>query len=103
VRFTGQSSVPQAAITEANDRASIVPDSSFYIRHPDKLEEADFEPLLNVWQSPITVLVPVVFLIDQALAIELLADRKVTLLTYDTGQPTRARNAGPPGSRGSLG
>jgi rRNA-processing protein FCF1 len=33
-------------------------------------------------------------IIDRALAIEPLADRKVTLLTYDTGQSTRARNAG---------
>jgi predicted ribonuclease YlaK len=33
-------------------------------------------------------------IIDRALAIEALADRKVTLLTYDTGQSTRARNAG---------
>jgi hypothetical protein len=32
---------------------------------------------------------------DRALAIGPLADRKVTLLTYDTGQSTRARNAGP--------
>jgi rRNA-processing protein FCF1 len=147
-----------------------VPDSSFYIQHPDKLEDADFGPLLNVWQSPITVLVPVVIvdeldrlkeskdkhvrwrtgytlavldrvfanstgaarlragdvvpgpdgltrsevtiemvfdppghvrlpinddeIIDRALAIEPLAARKVTLLTYDTGQSMRARNAG---------
>jgi hypothetical protein len=28
-------------------------------------------------------------IIDRALAIEPLADRKVTLLTYDTGQSTR--------------
>ncbi len=33
-------------------------------------------------------------IIDRALAVEPLADRKVTLLTYDTGQSTRARNAG---------
>ena len=33
-------------------------------------------------------------IIDRALAIETLADGKVTLLTYDTGQFTRARNAG---------
>jgi rRNA-processing protein FCF1 len=33
-------------------------------------------------------------IIDRALGIEPLADRKVTLLTYDTGQSTRARNAG---------
>ena len=33
-------------------------------------------------------------IIDRALGVEPLADRKVTLLTYDTGQSTRARNAG---------
>jgi hypothetical protein len=33
-------------------------------------------------------------IIDRVLAIEPLTDRKVTLLTYDTGQSTRARNAG---------
>jgi len=33
-------------------------------------------------------------IIDRALAVEPLADRKVTLLTYDTGQSMRARNAG---------
>lgn len=33
-------------------------------------------------------------IIDRALSVEPLADRKVTLLTYDTGQSTRARNAG---------
>jgi hypothetical protein len=33
-------------------------------------------------------------IIDRALAVESLAGRKVTLLTYDTGQSTRARNAG---------
>jgi hypothetical protein len=33
-------------------------------------------------------------IIDRALAIEPLADGKVTLLTYDTGQFTRARSAG---------
>lgn len=33
-------------------------------------------------------------IIDQALAVEPLANRKVTLLTFDTGQSTRARNAG---------
>jgi hypothetical protein len=33
-------------------------------------------------------------IIDRALAIEPLADRKATLLTYDTGQSMRARNAG---------
>jgi rRNA-processing protein FCF1 len=33
-------------------------------------------------------------IIDRALAVEPLANRKVTLLTYDTGQATRARSAG---------
>jgi hypothetical protein len=33
-------------------------------------------------------------IIDRAFAVEPLADRKVTLLTYDTSQSTRARNAG---------
>ena len=35
-------------------------------------------------------------IIDRALAAQALADRKVTLLTYDTGQAMRARNAGLP-------
>jgi rRNA-processing protein FCF1 len=148
----------------------VVPDTSFYIHHKDKLEDVDFGPLINVWQSEVTVLVPIVIvdeldrlkeskdnrirwragytlavlerlfadgtrrarlrpgnvapgpdsltrsevtielvfdspghvrlpdnddeIIDRALAIEPLADRKVTLLTYDTGQSMRARNAG---------
>ena len=33
-------------------------------------------------------------IIDRALGAEPLANRKVTLLTYDTGQSMRARNAG---------
>ena len=148
----------------------VVPDTSFYIHHKDKLEDVDFGPLINVWQSEVTVLVPIVIvdeldrlkeskdkwvrwragytlavldrlfangtgrarlrpgdvvpgpdgltrsevtielvvdppghvrlpgnddeIIDRALAVEPLADRKVTLLTYDTGQSMRARNAG---------
>jgi hypothetical protein len=38
----------------------VVPDTGFYIRHPEKLELADFGPIINVWQSPIHVLVPMV-------------------------------------------
>jgi rRNA-processing protein FCF1 len=148
----------------------VVPDTSFYIEHEQKLEEVDFCPLIEVWESPITVLVPIVVvdeldrlketkdrhkrwragytlavldrvfaksagrarlqagevvpgpdnrtrsevtielvfdppghvrlpinddeLIDRALAIEPLANRQITVLTYDTGQSTRARNAG---------
>jgi hypothetical protein len=148
----------------------VMPDTSFYIHHRDKLEDIDFGPIINVWESEITVLVPMVVvdeldrlkeskdkqarwrarytlavldrlfangpgrvrlrkgdvvpgpdgltrsevtielifdppghvrlpidddeIIDRALAVEPLADRKVTMLTYDTGQSTRARNAG---------
>ena len=138
-----------------------MPDTSFFIKHEQKLEEVDFGPLINVWESDITVLVPIVVvdeldrlkhshsytlpswtgcsklrptvpgsrpvpwyrrrwthaqpshhravlrpagrvrlpivddeIIDRALAIQALADRPVTLLTYDTGQSTRARSAG---------
>jgi rRNA-processing protein FCF1 len=151
-------------------RHYVVPDTSFYIHHKDKLEQVDFGPLIDVWQSEVIVLVPIVIvdeldrlkeskdklvrwragytlavldrlladgagrarlrpgdvvpgpdgltrsevtielvfdppghvrlpgnddeIIDRALAVEPLADRKVTLLTYDTGQSTRARYAG---------
>lgn len=142
----------------------VVPDTSFYIHHKDKLEDVDFGPLINVWQSEVTVLVPIVIvdeldrlkeskdkrvrwragytlavldrlfvdgvvrarlragdvvpgpggltrsevtiepLFDPPRHVRLpgnddeiidraLADRKVTLLTYDTGQSARARNA----------
>jgi PIN domain len=37
-----------------------VPDTSFYIHHKDKLTEVDFGPLIDVWQSEVTVLVPIV-------------------------------------------
>jgi PIN domain len=148
----------------------VVPDTGFYIEHEDKLEDVDFGPLINVWQSTVAVLAPIVIVdelnglkqhskphvrwragytlavldrvftnstgpvrlragdvvpgsdgltrsevtielvfdppghvrlpinddevIDRALAIEPLADRKVTLLTYDTNQSMRARSAG---------
>jgi PIN domain len=148
----------------------VIPDTSFCIRHKDKLEDADFGRLINVWQSEVTVLVPMVIvdeldrlketkdkpvrwragytlavldrlfaegtgrarlrpgdmvpgpdglargevtielvvdppghvrlpdnddeIIDRSLAIEPLAGRKVTLLTYDTGQSMRARHSG---------
>lgn len=188
----------EAAIKALDDRIKrwtqyshfVVPDTGFYIKHPQKLEVADFGPLINVWQSPIHILVPMVVvdeldrlkeikdphvrwragytvgvidrvfaqstgpgwlrkgevsttesvppdvsasfpleitaamasggiqrsditmellfdppghvrlpiaddeIVDRALAVEPLAGRKVTLLTYDTGQSTRARNAG---------
>lgn len=151
-----------------------VPDTSFYIKHPYKLEEVDFAPLLEVREDPIHILLPIVVLdeldglkdrgptphakwragytlavidrifksstgpatlkpedfsalaprtggiprgeitmelffdprghvrlpinddelVDRTLAIQALAGREVTFLTYDTGQSTRARNAG---------
>lgn len=149
----------------------VMPDSSFYIRHSDKLEQVDFAPLLKLWEESVNVLIPLVVvdeldglkqaskqparwragytlavidrlfkgttgpavlrerndspiksggiprgqvnvellfdppghvrlpinddeIIDRALAVQALAERPVILLTYDTGQSTRARNAG---------
>lgn len=149
----------------------VVPDSSFYIRHPDKLEEVDFRPLLSIREEKVTVLFPMVVvdeldglkqhskqqvrwragytvavldrvfrgttgpatlrkedfsvlgtggiprgevtaellfdppghlrlpinddeIVDRAAAVQALAGRPVAMLTYDTGQSTRARNAG---------
>lgn len=149
----------------------VVPDTSFFIQHEQKLEKVEFGPVLNVWQSPVNLLVPIVVvdeldalkesrdrrvrwragytlavldrlfdktsgrarlraapsiapapgkqssseitvellfdppghqrlpiaddeIVDRALTIEPLASRRVTLLTYDTGQSMRARAAG---------
>jgi hypothetical protein len=152
--------------------AFAVPDTSFYIEHEHKLEEADFQSVLGLPGMPVHVLVPIavvdeldglkkskdrdtrwragytlavldrvlgsnpaapghlraqnsaqlsgggttsgevtmeiVFdppghvrlpisddeIIDRILAVAPLAERKVTLLTYDTGQATRGRAAG---------
>ncbi|AHH98747.1 PIN domain-containing protein [Kutzneria albida] len=38
----------------------VVPDTSFYINHKEKLEEADFAPLIPAREEPIHVLVPIV-------------------------------------------
>ena len=157
----------------------VIPDTSFYIEHKDKLEKVEFGPLIDVWQSPVTVLVPIVIvgeldrlkestkvtvrwragytlgvlervfakstgparlragevvpgpdglthseitielvydppgharlpinddeIIDRALAAQALADRSVTLLTYDTGQAMRARNARATGHEAAKG
>ncbi|GAA3495919.1 hypothetical protein GCM10019016_030200 [Streptomyces prasinosporus] len=146
-------------------------DTSFYIHHPDQLEEADFPELLNVWGASVHLMVPMVVvdepdqlkeskerhvrwrarytlavldrlfqqsteqavlrapdaeelrrtglrrgevtvqlmfdppghvrlpinddeIVDRALAIKPLSGREATVLTYDTGQATRARVAG---------
>jgi hypothetical protein len=162
------------ALQEQTERWSrpgvfVVADTSFYIEHEDKLEDADFRPLLKIWEDPVHLLVPIVIvdeldglkksrnnrwrpgytlavldrvfasstgparltpedfsvlgsggiprgevtielvfdppghvrlpinddeIIDRILAIQPLAGREVTLLTYDTGQSTRARAAG---------
>ena len=149
----------------------VTPDSSFFIQHPDKLEQVDFASLLDLawtdhhihvivpivvvdeldrlkeskdrtvrWRAGYTVAVldrvfrnttrvamlrkpevsaqgsrgPVTIellfdppghvrlpinddeIIDRALAVGPLAAREITLLTYDTGQSTRARMAGLP-------
>ena len=152
--------------------AFVVPDTSFYIEHPDKVRDADFRHILNLRHDPVHVLVPIAVpdeldglkqsgreharwrarhtlgvmdevlrdglspallqdpallplsggvsipigdvtievvldppghrrlpisddeIIDRTLAIQSLADRAVTLVTYDTAQSTRARGAG---------
>ena len=149
----------------------VVADSSFYIHHPDKLEDADLGGVLQLRGTPIRLILPIVVvdeldglkqssrqparwragytlavldrvlgtgtgpgrlreedfsaldtggiprgaitaevvldppghvrlpinddeIVDRARAIQSLAGRDVTLLTYDTGQATRARAAG---------
>jgi hypothetical protein len=147
-----------------------MPDTTVYIEHEKKLEEADFGAMLGLWGSPIRILVPMVIvdeldglkqhnkphvrwragytlavldrlfakstgtarlhavgalppapdgrmrgevkvellfdppghvrlpinddeIVDRALAVEPFTGRPATLLTYDTGQAARARNA----------
>lgn len=149
----------------------VLPDSSFYIRHPDKLEDVDFTTVLSLRGYAVDVLLPIVVvdeldglkqhskshvrwragytlavfdrlfsgtsgparlreedfsalttggiphgevtvellfdppghvrlpinddeIVDRAVAIQARAGRAVTMITYDTGQATRARNAG---------
>lgn len=162
----------QAQITRwSSPGVFAAPDTSFYIEHGDKLEDADFRPLLQIWHDPVHVLVPIVVvdeldglkkskdahtrwragytlavldrvlgtnpaaparlraedfsqlgmglpsgevsieilfdpsgrvrlpivddeIIDRIIAVEPVAARRVTLLTYDTGQATRGRAAG---------
>lgn len=149
----------------------VVADSSFYIKHPERLEEVDFCTLLGVTEYPVHLVVPMVVvdeldrlkeikdrhvrwragytlavldrlfqtsmdqavlrnadaevqrtagvrrgevtvqlmfdppghrrlpidddeIVDRALALKPLSGRDVTVLTYDTGQATRARVAG---------
>ncbi|WP_433919785.1 PIN domain-containing protein [Streptomyces canus] len=149
----------------------VVADSSFYIKHPEKLEAVDFGTLLDVTEHPVHLVVPMVVvdeldqlkeskdrhvrwragytlavldrlfqentehavlreanalvqrhtgvrrgevtvqlmfdpprhvrlplnddeIVDRALALKPLSGREVTVLTYDTGQATRARVAG---------
>ena len=148
-----------------------VPDTSFYIEHYDKLQDADFRPILKIRHEPVHILVPIAVvdeldglkkskdthtrwragltlavldraissppdagllrpldtsaldtggrvsgrvtieilfdppghvrlpisddeIISRIVAIEPLAGRPVTLVTYDTGQATRGRAAG---------
>jgi len=54
----------------------VVPDTSFYIHHPDKVREVDFGPLINVWESPVRVLVPVV-IVDELDRLKEVRDRHV--------------------------
>lgn len=52
-----------AELTDAHQRWArpgrcVVPDTSFYIHHLAKLEEVELAPLLNVWEEPIRIFVP---------------------------------------------
>ena len=61
-----------------------VADTSFYIKHEHKLEDIDFADLVQADDE----------IIDRALATQGLTGTTVTLLTFDTSQAARARNAG---------
>ena len=61
-----------------------VADTSFYIKHEHKLEDIDFADLVQADDETI----------DRALAAQGLTGTTVTLLTFDTSQAARARNAG---------
>jgi PIN domain len=37
----------------------VVGDTSFYTEHEHKLEQADFRPLLGIWEDPVHLLVPI--------------------------------------------
>jgi hypothetical protein len=37
----------------------VVPDTSFYITHPDKLEDLDLRPILHIREDPVHLLVPI--------------------------------------------
>jgi hypothetical protein len=50
----------QGQVTRWSPQAAyLAPDTSFYIRHEDKLREADFRKLLGVFEWPVRVLVPI--------------------------------------------
>jgi|ERR1700722_11484549 len=62
----------------------IVPDTSFYIEHQQKLEEVDFGPLINVWETEITVFVPTVVIDELDRLKEMCACRSKTT-NWSTG------------------
>jgi hypothetical protein len=53
-----------------------LPDTSFYIRHPEKLEEADFVPLLHLWDEPVHVIIPIL-VVDELDGLKRSSDRHV--------------------------
>jgi hypothetical protein len=59
----------------------VVPDTSFYVHHKDKLEQVDFGPLIDVWQSEVTVLVPIV-IVDE---LDRLKESKEKLVRWRAG------------------
>jgi hypothetical protein len=54
----------------------VVPDTSFYVEHKDKLEAVDFGSLIDVWQSTVTVLVPIV-IVDELDRLKEIKDKQV--------------------------
>jgi hypothetical protein len=44
----------------SNRGVYVAPDTSFYVEHPDKLEEVDFRPLLTIREDPVRIVVPIV-------------------------------------------
>src|SRR5260370_15340099 len=53
----------------------VVADSSFYIEHPQKLEEANFPELLDVWDDSIHLMVPMV-VVDELDSLKRSKDRQ---------------------------
>lgn len=52
----------------------VVPDTSFYIEHPDKIRDVDWRPLLTIREEPVHVVVPIL-VIDELDGLKRSGDR----------------------------